>query len=92
MHRDLTGNASAFLATAKVLVCFITEILFLITAYAIIKKKFKLAITGVLGSLLFIGLYLIEFIDGYKSNPQMLMWFLLFGGLSLMIGVNSKPL
>ena len=51
MHDDLASTASAFMANLKVLNCFFVGILYLISAFGIIKKRYHLTLAGVLGAL-----------------------------------------
>ncbi len=89
MHDDLPGTASDFLAITKVIVVFITGISFLITAYAIIKRRKKYAIAGFVGAIIFNLEYLIQLYFWYDEHPRMLMDFAVFGTLSLVIGIRS---
>lgn len=89
MHDDLAPTASAFMANAKVVLCFVVGILYVISAVAIIKKKYPLALSGVIGFILFDGFYIIELILWSKTHPRVWIDFSIFGGLSLLFGVYS---
>lgn len=89
MHDDLPRDASALLANAKVLVCFFTGIFYVITVIAIIKKRYLWALAGVIGSTMFVGLYIIEFMAAKNIHIGMLIGFLIFGILSIIYGIFS---
>jgi hypothetical protein len=89
MHDDLPRSASALLANAKVIDCFIVGILYLVAAYGIIREKYSLALAGVVGCVLFVGLYVFQLIMWAGEHPRMWLDFAIFGGLSLLLGVYS---
>lgn len=89
MHNDLAPTASALMANAKVVICFVVGFLYIASAVSIIKKKYALALTGVIGFILFDGLYIYELILWSKSHPRVWIDFSIFGGLSLLIGIYS---
>ncbi|MEW5959899.1 MAG: hypothetical protein AB1801_19430, partial [Chloroflexota bacterium] len=89
MHDDLAPTASALMANIKVLDCFMVGILYVVAAYGIIRKKYDLALAGVIGFVLFDGLYLVELMMWAGIHPRLWIDFSLFGGVSLLIGFYS---
>jgi hypothetical protein len=90
MHDDLPRSAGPLLANAKVLDCFVVGLLYLVAAYAIIRKRHNLALAGVVACVLFVGLYLYQFIIAWDNiHAEMWIGFGVFGGLSLLFGVYS---
>lgn len=89
MHNDLFPNASAFVANAKVIVCFVTGILYLLAAYGLLRNKSNFVISGIMGAIVFIGFYIIELILWGRSHPRVWIDFSIFGGLSLIYGIYS---
>jgi hypothetical protein len=87
MHDDLPRSASALLANAKVIDCFVVGILYLVAAYAIIRKKYNLALAGVVACVLFVGLYIYQLVVWPSVNAW--VGFAIFGGLSLLFGGYS---
>lgn len=87
MHEDLAPTADPFIVNGKVIVCFITGILYLLAAYGIIRKNHHLLFTGILGIILFLGYYIIELFLWGASYPRVWLDFSIFGGLSLIMGV-----
>lgn len=75
MHDDLPRNASDYLAITKVIVCFITGILYLIAAYGLIKKKYKLVLSGFIGFIIFDGEYIYQIINWSNEHPRMFVDF-----------------
>jgi hypothetical protein len=67
MHDDLPRSASALLANVKVIDCFVVGILYLTAAYGIIRQKYHLALAGVIGCVLFVGLYLYQFMIAWGN-------------------------
>jgi hypothetical protein len=88
MHEDLAPNASALAANGKVLVCFVTGILYLVGAYGLWRKQPRLIVAGILGFLLFDGAYLVELIS-WADRADVWIGFGLFGGLSFVFGLVS---
>ena len=89
MHNDLAPSATALMANAKVIDCFIVGILYIVSAFGIIRKKYDLALAGIIGFVLFDGFYVVELIMWAGIHPQVWLGFSLFGGLSLLIGIYS---
>jgi hypothetical protein len=89
MHEDLAPTASAFMANVKVILSFIVGILYLITAYGIIRKKYSLALAGVIGFIGFDGFYLVELAMWAKTNPWTWICFCIFGTVGFLIGAYS---
>ena len=89
MHDDLAPSASALIVNAKVILCFIVGILYIVSAFGIIRKKYGLALAGIIGFVLFDGFYIIELIMWYRIHPRIWIDFSIFGGLSLLIGAYS---
>lgn len=87
MHEDLPITASPLMVNAKVIITFITGILFLIAAYSIISKNRNLAIAGVLGFALFDGFYLLEIAMWANIHPVIWTYFALAGGIAFLFGV-----
>jgi hypothetical protein len=86
MHEDLPLTASPLLVNIKVIITFITGILFLTAAFAIIRKDRNLSLAGVLGFALFDGFYLIELAMWADVHPRIWTYFALAGGIALLIG------
>lgn len=86
MHDDLSLNASPLMANVKVLITFITGVLFLIAAFAIISKNHNLSLAGVLGFALFDGFYLIELAMWADVHPRIWACFAIAGGIALLFG------
>jgi hypothetical protein len=89
MHDDLPRSAGAWLANSKVLKCFAVGILYLVGAYGILRKRYSLALAGILGCALFVGFYVFQIIMWANIHPRMWTDFAIFGGVSLMIGLFS---
>ena len=89
MHNDLAPSASALMVNAKVILCFIVGILYIVSAFGIIRKKYGLALAGIIGFVLFDGFYIVELIMWAKVHPRIWIDFTIFGGVSLLIGVYS---
>ena len=89
MHDDLAPTTGAILANTKVLTCFIVGILYLISAIGIFRKKYSLAMAGMLGFILFDGLYIVQIILYADIHPRIWFDFSVFGGLSFLIGLFS---
>lgn len=87
MHDDLAPSSSPLLANIKVIVCFITGILYLISAFGIMKKKPHLAIPGFVGFVLFDGLYIFQLVIHASIHPRIWIDFSIFGTISLIIGL-----
>ena len=95
MHTDLAPTAGPAMANGKVVVCFVTGILYLIAASAILTHKTRWAIAGVAGFLIFDGFYLAELALWGGHHPQVWLGFGVFGGLALAFGwyswLTSRP-
>ncbi len=89
MHDDLAPSSSPLLANTKVIVCFITGLLYLASAIGIMKKKHLSGILGFAGFLLFDGLYLYQLVIHAAIHPRIWIDFGIFGTLSLIIGLFS---
>ncbi|MCP4132462.1 MAG: hypothetical protein GY754_15930 [bacterium] len=89
MHDDLAPTASAFMVNTKVLICFVVGILYVLSAYGIIRKKYSLALAGIIGFILFDGFYIVQLVMWAGIHPRMWIDFSIFGGLSLLFGVFS---
>lgn len=89
MHEDLAPTATAFTANVKVLVCFVTGILYLITAYGMIRKKYALTLAGIIAFLIFDGFYIIELAMWGNTNPYTWVGFGTFGIFAIIVGVYS---
>jgi hypothetical protein len=89
MHRDLAPTASAFMANTKVLVTFIAGLLYLVTAFGIIRKRRGLLLSGVVACILFNGLYVLELVKWGSFHPWVWKGFFIAGGLSFLIGLYS---
>lgn len=89
MHKDLIPTASAFIANAKVVICFVTGILYLISVYGFFRNKYNLLITGVIGFIIFFGFYIIELLLWGKTYSNVWFGFSIFGVLSLIFGIYS---
>jgi len=95
MHTDLSPTAGPAMVNGKVIVCFVTGILYLAAAYAILSHKNRWAIAGVAGFVIFDGFYLVELAMWGGSHFQVWLGFGIFGGLGLIIGwyswLTSRP-
>ena len=89
MHDDLAPTASDLMVNAKVVLCFVVGFLYVVSAIGIMKKKYALALSGVIGFILFDGFYILELILWSKTHPRVWIDFSVFGGLSLLIGIYS---
>ncbi len=87
MHDDLPLTANPFLVNVKVIITFITGILFLVAAFAIIRRNHNLALTGVFGFALFDSFYILELAMWAGVHPRIWADFSIFGGLALLFGV-----
>lgn len=87
MHDDLAPTANDPIVIGKVLDCFIVGGCYLIAAWGVARRKFRLAIFGVWGFALFDGFYMLELLLWGKSHPRVWFDFCIFGGLSLLIGI-----
>jgi hypothetical protein len=89
MHLDLAPTASALMANTKVLVTFASGVLYLLAAFAIIRRKRALALSGVLACIIFNSLYGVELAKWGSFHFWVWKGFFLAGGLSFLIGVYS---
>ncbi len=89
MHDDLAPTTSAFMANVKVINVFVVGILYLVAAFGFIRKKHSLTLAGVIGCILFIGLYIIQIILWADIHPRIWIDFSIFGGISILIGIYS---
>jgi len=89
MHDDLPRVASAAWANTKVIVCFVVGILYLLSAYGIIRTKRNFTLAGILGFIIFDGVYLIQLIMWAGIHPRIWIDFSTFGGVSFLIGMYS---
>ena len=89
IHEDLSPSASVLMANAKVIDVFLVGILHLVAAYGIIRKRYKLALAGVIACVLFVGLYIVQIILWTDIHPRIWTDFSIFGGVSIVIGVFS---
>lgn len=89
MHWDLIPTASSFIANAKVMICFITGMLYLLAFIGFIKKKNSLIIHGFYGFIFFFLFYIVELVLWAKTYPSVFIGFVIFGGLSSMLGIYS---
>lgn len=89
MHDDLAPTASSLMANAKVVICFVVGVLYVVSAFAIIKKKYYLSLSGVIGFVLFVGFYILELILWSQTHPRVWIDFSIFGGFSLLFGIYS---
>ncbi len=87
MHDDLPATASPLLVDLKVIITFITGMLYLIAAFSIISKNRNLALAGVLGFALFDGFYILEIAMWSDIRPQIWTYFVMVGGISLLFGI-----
>ncbi len=86
MHDDLIPTAGALMANAKVLTCFVTGILYIFCVSGIMMKKRWLVPAGIVGFILFDGLYMIQLVMWAGIHPRIWIDFSIFGGLSLFFG------
>lgn len=86
MHEDLAATVSTFMVNLKVLVCFFTGLLYVIAGIALIRKQYKYCLAGLIGTGLFITLYIIEIILWIKIHPRLLFYFSIAGSISLLFG------
>jgi len=89
MHEDLAPSATALIANTKVIVSFVSGILYIVTAIGIIRKRYSLALWGIIAFVLFDGLYVIELIMWGKTHPMVWFGFSIFGGLSFLFAAYS---
>lgn len=86
MHDDLAPDTGPVLANTKVIVCFLTGVLFFTGAVGIIRKHYFLAITSVIGFILFDGLYAFQIFRYAAIHPRIWIDFSIFGSLSAIYG------
>jgi hypothetical protein len=86
MHEDLPQTASSLLVNMKVVITFITGVLFLVAALAIINKNHNMSLAGVFGFALFDGFYLLELAMWADVNPRIWTCFAIAGGIALLLG------
>lgn len=89
MHWDLSPSAGDLIVEGKVLVCFITGLLYLIAAAGILRQRYLLASAGVVGAILFLGYYLIELLSWGGTYSPVWTGFFTFGGVNLIVGIYS---
>ena len=89
MHRDLSPLAGPTMVNAKVLVTFAAGMLYLLTAFGIIRKKRSFLLCGVAACVLFNGLYGVELAKWGGFHPWVWKGFFIAGGLSFLIGAYS---
>ncbi len=87
MHEDLSPSASPLLVNMKVVITFITGILFLIAAFAIIRKNHNLSVAGTIGFALFDGFYLLELAMWANIHPRIWIYFSTVGGIVFLLGI-----
>lgn len=87
MHEDLPPTASPLLVSIKVIITFIAGILFLISAFAIIRKSHNLSLAGVFGFAIFDGFYLLELAMWSGVHPRIWTYFVLAGGIAFLFGI-----
>ncbi|VVB68272.1 Uncharacterised protein [uncultured archaeon] len=86
MHDDLPSTATPLMVNMKVIITFITGMLFLIAAVAIISKNHNLSIAGTFGFALFDGFYLLELAMWANIHPRIWIYFAIVGGIVLLFG------
>lgn len=89
MHDDLAPTAGAVMANAKVLNCFVVGMCYLVAAWGIVRRRSIPVLFGVLGFALFDGFYLLELVLWGRSHTRVWVDFIIFGGISLVIGIFS---
>lgn len=89
MHTDLAPSANALMVNSKVIICFIVGILYIVSAFGIIRRNYDLALAGVIGFVLFDGFYIVELIMWAGIHSRIWIDFSIFGGLGLIIGLYS---
>ena len=82
MHADLAPGASPFMAQAKVIVTFLTGILYVLCAIGLITKRKSLVREGIIASAIFTGFYILEIIL-WPAHPLVWLGFLIMGGLAV---------
>lgn len=89
MHYDLAPTASALITNIKVIDCLVVGILYIICAYGIMQKKIDLVWAGIIGTVLFVGLYGVEVSLWGSTHPDVWTGLATFGTLSLVFGIYS---
>jgi amino acid permease len=89
MHDDLSPDAGPIITMAKVLVCFVVGICYLVAGLGIFSSKKDLVQLGVWGCLLFLALYIIELILWGTTHTRVWRDFAIFGGVSIVFGLFS---
>lgn len=89
MHWDLIPTASSFIINAKVVICLISGILYLLAFLGFIRNKASLVIHGFYGFLFFFSFYIVELILWAGIYPSVFIGFSSFGLLSVLLGVYS---
>ncbi len=89
MHDDLPPTAGALMVNAKVVLCFVVGILYLVSAVGIFRGKYNLALGGLVGFALFDGFYILQLIMWARIHPRIWFDFSIFGGVSLVLGIFS---
>ncbi len=89
MHEDLAPTASALLANLKVIVCFVTGVLYVGAGVGLLCRRPAWCLGGAAGSVLFLAFYAVEIVLWAGTHPVTLLGFCIFGGLALLIGGGS---
>lgn len=89
MHSDLAPDASAVIANMKVSICFLTGCGYVTAALGLFLHRYAWCLAGCIGAALFLGLYAVELILWARTHRGTIYGFLIFGGLSILIGAAS---
>lgn len=87
MHDDLSPNASPLMVNFKVINVFCTGILYLISGIGLIINRKRMILTGVLGSIIFVGFYVAELTLWGNEHKNVWLGFLTLGLLSIIFGI-----
>ncbi|MBI9097708.1 MAG: hypothetical protein JEY91_04485 [Spirochaetaceae bacterium] len=89
IHKEMPGSADLKIINIKNIVTFLTGLLFLCAAGGFILQWDFLNWAGIIGSAIFVLFYIYELILWGRNHPPVWGGFLMFGTLSILIGLYS---
>ncbi len=89
IHKEMPDSAELKLINIKNIITFITGLLFLGSAVGLFLRLELLVWGGVFGALVFVLFYIYELILWGRVHPPVWGGFLMFGTISMLIGLYS---
>jgi hypothetical protein len=87
IHKEIPNTASLKIINIKGILTFITGIMYVLAAVGFILNIKNLIFLGSLGAAIFVLFYIYELLLWSKSYPMVWGGFLMFGSVSLFIGI-----